>query len=247
MGLVHFAGVPCQTGTYLWACEKNLQSLYELGMATSPPTCRFSDICDFILPAVHGLLKEQFTRMHCSDLQDLFMHAEKKVISSKAKCQVHDGLCEAVRADVHIAGTPCVNWSPRGDQSGLAGASGLAFFVWIAQRRLHQEDAVLHENVTQFQVEILEVLLGDLFIIWTCELEALTFASLSARHRRYSWLLHKRVAGSAMQIPREPWGNDFVRQFFRDLDMDCSALWGIASDDEIQALLCLPVSRWLCL
>ena len=77
-------------------------------------------------------------------------------------CTLH-GNCETLRADVHVAGPPCIHYSPMGLRLGLAGKTNLCFLCWVAQRRRLRERAILHENVPEFKVEILERFFSDLY------------------------------------------------------------------------------------
>ena len=54
-----------------------------------------------------------------------------------------------------------------GQKAGASGVTVLCYFTWVGQRRVLQEDAVLHENVPEFPVELLQRNLGDLYIIFS--------------------------------------------------------------------------------
>ena len=114
----------------------------------------------------------------------------------------------------------------------------MAFFVWITHRLLLQEDAVLHENVPEFEARLLEVLLGHIYIITSCVLKNSEIGQLVDRDRRYTWLLHKRIVNQNTPIP-EPWAPTFTSPFHRTLQTTCAEFWNLAGADEIESEL-----RW---
>eukprot|EP00959_Pyramimonas_sp_CCMP1952_P142084 2974228-Pyramimonas_sp.AAC.1 len=84
-----------------------------------------------------------------------------KLVQSRAYCYVHERECCYERARIHIAGTPCPDWSPQqNDRDGMSGCTILPFYVWCAQRRLLQESGILRENVEGFPVALLVQNLG---------------------------------------------------------------------------------------
>lgn len=76
------------------------------------------------------------------------------------QCAMHVGKCCVLgTAIIHVAGTPCVDWSPIGPQGGESGDAWLSFVVWVLLRRIIMEPIVIHENSSRFP---LQVLLGRL-------------------------------------------------------------------------------------
>jgi hypothetical protein len=76
------------------------------------------------------------------------------------QCAMHVGKCCILgTAIIHVAGTPCVDWSPIGPQGGESGDAWLSFVVWVLLRRIIMEPIVIHENSSRFP---LQVLLGRL-------------------------------------------------------------------------------------
>jgi hypothetical protein len=76
------------------------------------------------------------------------------------QCAMHGGKCCILgTAIIHVAGTPCVDWSPIGPQGGESGDAWLSFVVWVLLRRIIMEPIVIHENSSRFP---LQVLLGRL-------------------------------------------------------------------------------------
>ena len=117
---------------------------------------------------------------------------------------------KAEEADWHIAGTPCVDHSPRGSGQGLQGKSGRPFFCWACQRRRIQEKYIFQENVPQFDESWLDLLLGDLYHIQWQILDPFTLGWPVARKRKYCLLRHKYKTGPfAMPL------NEFSRRFLK--------------------------------
>ena len=53
---------------------------------------------------------------------------------------------------VAVAGTPCVNWSNKGERSGMAGRANLCLMTWLMEGALQQEDIISHENTILFDM-----------------------------------------------------------------------------------------------
>ena len=50
-------------------------------------------------------------------------------------------------AQLHISGTPCVDWSSAGKRLGGGGPTVLVYFVWVAMRLAYQEDQTPQRSV----------------------------------------------------------------------------------------------------
>ena len=74
-------------------------------------------------------------------------------------------MCPITQASIHTAGTECVAWSPQGAKGGTAGKRALPWYTWCAQRRLIQEDYILHENVPEFPLSLLQAELSKFYAI----------------------------------------------------------------------------------
>ena len=216
--------------------------------------CVFGDICDLMVPAV-AILKEQAGRMSPDDLIKVFRTG--KAVCNKAKCLVHTvgtGLCACAVATLHIAGTPCPAYSSQ--RRGVIDVAGridfLAFLTWAAHRRLLQEAWIIHENVKKFSMQLMELLLGDMYIIQSVVLDVHSLGFPAERIRRFTILRHKRTV---IVSPEGPEGRhpvfDCLQTFFDLFKRPSEAHWGIyfvAGDDELQAEIDYasrrPTSRW---
>ena len=98
---------------------------------------------------------------------------------------------EATEADLHIAGTACVDYSLRGEQARDEGPSAPHTMCWLCQRATIQEAYFLHENVEQFNPSLLIDALGKWYDVDSTVVDCAEYAWPIARRRRYSIGRHK--------------------------------------------------------
>lgn len=105
----------------LHATELLEESRIELQLLPNPPGCIFTNIMSFLSPRVQGTLQGPggALLMH-EDLRQLFL--KRGVITLRAYCAVHQKQCVAARSHVHVAGTPCVDWSSQGARKKAQGS-----------------------------------------------------------------------------------------------------------------------------
>lgn len=94
----------------------------------------------------------------------------KAHILSTAACQRHGQQCAIVPAGLgavhlHLAGSPCQDWSLFGKRKGFAGVTVRAFLTWCALMLSTLPHLIVHENVVGFPVSILGRLLGHYYSI----------------------------------------------------------------------------------
>ena len=224
----------------LFAVEFLAQSQEELLLLPTKPECLFNDMCDIINDNVKSALYKKKDRMPFEDLARVAMH--KIFCKTCIPCKLH-GNCETLRADVHVAGPPCIHYSPMGLRRGLVGGTSLCFLCWVAQRRRLRERAILHENVPEFKVEILERFFSDLYILQTVVFNSAYLGHACNRTRRLTWMLLK----SEVVLPiQQPWP-ETIPLFFRTLRMSWEA-YLIADDEELNAEIewsrNRPASAW---
>ena len=119
-------------------------------------------------------------------------------------------MAKVIESDLHVGGTPCVDYSLRGTQGGLERAAATYFITWILMRAMLQETYVLHENVPAFDVEILLDALGSWYEIESIVIDASQFGWPMNRKRRYTVLRH-RVKSLPFRSPL----TIFTQMFFR--------------------------------
>jgi site-specific DNA-cytosine methylase len=236
-GLLHFMPTDDINLTSLWACDFLRESQLELQMLPHSPECVFADMTDFVEPGLRADLKTQVPRMRYDDLLALFGNADKarRMVVDRAFCVKHQKICLSGRASLHIAGTPCIAWSSFGSRCGASGMTALCFFTWVAQRLVMEEDAILHENVPEFEPALLERVFGSRYVVSSCLLNSSEFGQLSERPRRFTWLINKKVVMSGIRMPQElAWDTAYTTLFRRSLRVTCAQLLTLGSDEEIE-------------
>ena len=104
--------------------------------------------------------------MHCEDMHKVFN--SENVVVDQLYCYNHDKICPIKRANIHTAGTECVTWSQQGAKGGTSGKRALPWYTWCAQRRIRQADYILHENVVEFPLTLLQTELSKFYLITPC-------------------------------------------------------------------------------
>ena len=184
----------------LFAVEINTECQIELQCLATKPDCIYADMVELIAPGIREHMREYGHRLRFDDLVQL---AKKpKFATAHASCMIHRNTCTAQRASLHVAGTPCVDYSSSGKRSGILGGTLLPFLAWVGQRRTLQEPAILHENVQQFAPELLDKFLGDMYTIQSCVFNAAVLGHACDRERRLTWMLHK---GHVNVSPQNNW------------------------------------------
>ena len=56
-----------------------------------------------------------------------------------AHCLMHGQRCVHLRAGIHVAGIPCISWSPMGASRKTSGGDYPLFISWVCLRRQYQE------------------------------------------------------------------------------------------------------------
>ena len=201
-------------------------------MLPNAPKHIFTDITAFVRPGAQDDMREWAPHMTFAKLRDLLFKGENVMFTDKAYCIRCRKYCQVHRSSVQVAGTSCVAWSSFGTHAQASGPTVLSFMVWILMRRRLQEPAVLHENVPDFEPELLVDLLGDLYIVSSCVVSAAGLGQLAERQRRFTWLLHKKLL-----LPRVarlvPWDSAFVERFLRSLETTWRVLFELATEQEI--------------
>ena len=114
-------------------------------------------------------------------------------------CVANNSQVEA--AEINCAGSPCIDYSPRGLVLRESGATFIAFLAWISQRLLLQEPILIHENVEGFGVSELKSYLGHLYEVITVLITPKVFGWGCSRTRRYTIMRHiNKTAGWKMDF-----------------------------------------------
>ena len=129
--------------------------------------------------------------------------------------------CKVESADLHIAGTPCTDFSARGHQLGLEGPTTGLLFCWLILRILLQDKYVLQENVVSFVTDVIAAVLGRLYFIDQIVLDAKCLGWPVSRKRKYTLLRHRYKTGTMAQPL-----NVFSKLFLQD-PVDVQPAWQI--------------------
>lgn len=98
----------------------------------------FNSITDLLHPDAYKALK---TQTSYEGYRSFAMG--KNLVRESAPCLIHGGLCPVLRAELHIAGIICVNWSPMGKSLKTDGSDHALFISWVCARRHFQESRCL--------------------------------------------------------------------------------------------------------
>ena len=128
----------------LFVVELRTECQYELDMLEHPADCSFVDMTDCIKENVKATLRQHAKRMSWNDIVRIVQ--SRRMVTRMMWCRKHQCKCEAKRASIHVAGTPCQAWSRQGSRQGCSGETHLPFAAWVSQRLLWAEDYILHEN-----------------------------------------------------------------------------------------------------
>ena len=107
--------------------------------------------------------------------------------------------------DVHVAGSPCVDFSPFGRRRGCTGPSMILFMLWSAMIKTCLPCCVFYENVVQFPVQVLIHVLGHLYCVSTILVDAATWMGAVRRKRRHAVLTRRGHAH--LRRPLSEFGN----------------------------------------
>ena len=148
------------------------------------PKCVFGDITAFYLPSLASKLETIVQQRRT-------MNTLKPLLLSTV-CTGRSGFCEACQqncsikeADMHIGGTPCTDFSARGEREELDGKTTTALLSFVGMRRDLQEPFWLQENVVTFPVSLLLEMLSDLYEIQSCVIDPPTLGWPVQRKRQY--------------------------------------------------------------
>ena len=123
------------------------------------------------------------------DLFDLLRHGSTL---QTAACCVHGIRCEPVRSDVDVTGTPCQDFAPNGNRMGVNGPQWPVFLAWVTLILLLELPVVVHENVPQFDIEVLTMLMQHKYLIFSFMVDCCSVGfGLISRKRRYTVMYHR--------------------------------------------------------
>lgn len=181
----------------------------ELLNSSNPPHCLFKDVNDFWATELASRVKV-LRENHLIDSVLVPLVKTGEAVKSQAWCHKCGKQCSAGEADVHIAGTSCTAYSPKGNQLGLGDETVLDLMAWVAQRRKTQEKVIVQENVQEFCTEELVSWFADLYWISVVLLDPKLFHWPIRRPRKYHLLIHKQKC-SPPSCPLDMFAKLFIK------------------------------------
>lgn len=142
----------------------------------------------------------------------------------KAFCAKHSRSCcfsetASAKLRVHIAGLTCKDFSRRKrGRKFQFGTSGRPMLIWAFERRHSKEDIILVENTQDFDMALLERVLGELYEMFTFVAGPEDLGWWSSRHRRFIVMVLKSDEIKSCATP-----DQFLKIFgaLRPEDADC--------------------------
>ena len=168
------------------AIEFNQHCVHELDLMPGGPECVFGDVMGFCSPAL---------RRHCSLLSEFDLDTLKPMflapgaVRATAPCLKHGCLCPYVHSDGHVQGSPCTDFSARGNRLETAGPTICYWLAWTALMLLVRPVWMLCENVEQFPVQIVHDMFQHLYDVSSVVLCGTNFGKPVRRRRRYTLLV----------------------------------------------------------
>ena len=113
------------------------------------PACCFRDMLEAIDLKARDKLIATADQMTVDKLRKVFRVGS--ILQPTIYCVIHQRECFCTKAQVHVAGTECVDFAKNGLRLGTAGKGALALWAWFSQRRAIQDFAARNEVSTQPQ------------------------------------------------------------------------------------------------
>ena len=139
-----------------------------------------------------------------------------QAVDTVAYCLRHGRRCQHPAAKIHVAGTTCTAFSPRGLQRGKDDPTIVHFLAWVGLRLKILEPIIIQENVKAFSEELIAMFLGHAYFMDVIVIDALDVGWPSKRERKWIVLRHKqKIISETSPL------SSFVRRFWRA----CQTTW----------------------
>ncbi|CAK0902844.1 unnamed protein product, partial [Prorocentrum cordatum] len=121
------------TAKHLWAVEADQECQREHRLHPHAPEHIMPDMLSAVTTSVRGLVDQHSGRVPLIALTDALKTG--RMARQAAQCILHPGRsCLYCKAHVHIAGTPCIDFSADGKRKLLSGDCLAPLIAWLAQR-----------------------------------------------------------------------------------------------------------------
>ena len=112
-------------------------------------------------------------------------------VQTCAHCIKHNIVCEMYTAELHIAGSPCTDWSNFGCHNTIEGKTDIDWLAWIGLRVKLQEAQIQMANVIPVDINLVMDFLGHLYNVEYTDVSSEQFGWPVRRPRKYIVLKHK--------------------------------------------------------
>ena len=135
---------------YVNAIEWSHHAREELRVLPDPPTCIAGDLGNFMATATRKLIKSFGATPSIAQYERALLQ-RRDALNLKPWCVCHQKECEWLWSFLHIAGTPCTDFSSAGNCGGLeTGGTTLYFYIWVPLILDIMPHIVISENVSNF-------------------------------------------------------------------------------------------------
>ncbi len=179
----------------LCAIEAHAECIRELMLMPHGPAHVFGNILDFCTDALRARLDVE-TRYDYDEMRALILQPGQVLLKAACRscaCVGKACRCAFACARLHIAGTPCTDFSSLGAMLAKNGPTISFFLVWTQMRYELMEELILLENVPNFPLELLRQLFSFAYDIHSIVLCATQFGKSMRRRRRYTLLVRRAV------------------------------------------------------
>lgn len=176
----------------LWAVECEPDAQDELRHSAYGPEHLFENTLNFISSDVRRRIIQKSTQW--SNAQLAAVGRAGDTCLSGAKCLCHNALtlCLALASDMHVAGSPCIDYSRQWHAAKQTdGDSFPSTYAWMLHRLHCLEALIVHENVAGFPVELMVDVLGHVYLIFTHIYDSIRLGWVSTRSRRFTILVRR--------------------------------------------------------
>ena len=88
-------------------------------------------------------------------------------VRASSQCYQCGVTCPCGPVQVTVSGSPCQDWSSAGNMLGLGGKRAHVLLAWIRWHIVWEPPLIIHENVTRFDLQVLESRLGEVYWVYS--------------------------------------------------------------------------------
>ena len=177
--------------TYRWAIEWSTEAQLELNVLPVKPDDLFSDILSFLTPKAAQELTSLGPEPQLVDMENIILRSKNAIT------------IRMVGSRIHIAGTPCTDFSPQGKCEGLSGITMKYLLTWCRIMLELRIPIIVTENVKSFPWRQLHAYLPG-YSAQTVVLRNTSFGHAVERCRRYTFFHLSCVVELSSPLPAMP-------------------------------------------